>query len=63
MQADGYIGGSFQTLGSVTFTPAWYLSQNASTGSIYFFALLHAVLTRLGAKGLGFNYSITSAGN
>lgn len=62
MQADGHIGAYFPTPGTVSFISTWFISQNASTGSIEFFAL-HVILTSLGAEGLGFHYTVTSRGN
>jgi len=63
MQADGHIGGAFPSSGTVTLRPIWFISQNASKGSILFFTLLHAALVNLGIVGLSYSYSITSAGN
>jgi hypothetical protein len=52
MQADGHIGGAFTLSSSILFRPLWFISQNASDGSLVFFAQLHSVLSSLGLVNL-----------
>jgi hypothetical protein len=63
MQADGHIGGAFTVTSSILFRPIWFISQNASDGSITFFAQLHSVLSSLGLVNLCWTFSLTTAGN